>query len=126
MRLNEKNYLKEVKNRIGFYSVLSHESPEVKIESFKVYKHPDTPKQHFIHLKYVILEKDNNKNVVVSTHEEIETFIRARAKAQRGWLCMLKQDQPEKIKEFLKNAVIAKDVKFDDIKLKDHDIKGKV
>ena len=125
MRLNQENYLNEVKNRVGFYSVLSHESPEVKFESFKVFQHPETPKQHFIHLKYMILDNEDD-TLVVSVHEEIETFVRAREKAKRGWLCMLNQDEPDKIKEFLLQAHIAKEIDVDQIKMKDHDDKAKI
>lgn len=125
MNINQETYLSEVQNRIMFYAVLSHESPEVKMESFQVYKHPDKPKQHFIHLKYLLLDKEDD-SVVLSVHEEIETFVRAREKAKRGWLCMLRQDEPEKITEFLQNATIATDVKIDGVKTKGNDNKAEV
>ena len=117
--------MSEVANRVVFYGVLSHESPEVVMKSFKVYKHPDTPKQHFIHLKYLLLDKEDD-TLVVSTHEEIETFVRAREKAKRGWLCLFNQDKPEALNEFLLKATEADDIKTDQVKIKDHDNKTEV
>lgn len=125
MNINEKTYLSEVQNRINFYGVLSHESPEVQMEHFKVLKHSDTPKQHFLHLKYYLLDKED-KTVVISVHEEIETFIRAREKSKRGWLCVFNQNDPEKIKKFLEKTKDANDVNIEGVKIKEHDIKAEV
>ena len=125
MRLTQENYLNEVNKRINFYYVLSHESPEVKFESFKVYKHPDSKKQHFLHLKYVLVDKDDPEKVI-SHHEEIETFIRARKKAERGWPCIINQDKPEDIIEFLKDVTEAEDVTIPDFKFEYNDDKAEV
>ena len=123
MAINEKDYLREIKNRVEYYVFLS-KKPDVVFKKLKVYKHPDEPKNHFIHLEYVL--KDEKDKKTISTHEEVETFVRARAKNERGWLRIFnREDHAEQIKEFLETATLA-NIKTDHVKLGNHDNKSKV
>lgn len=126
MKIDENAYLEEILSRITYYSVISHEAPEVFFKSFQVLKHPDKPKHHYLHLKYVMM-KDDDLSVVDAEIEEIETFVRADEIEKRGWKTILRQDDPKEISNFLSKTTKADDLKIKiDIKIRGHELKEQI
>lgn len=120
--MNQEQYLQEIRNRVDYYAFLSQKDT-IAFDKLEVLEHPELPNKHFLHLKYAL--QDEKDKLLITTHEEIETFVRARKTSERGWLCAFNDKNLEKLKEFLDKATISS-LTVSQVTIKSHEHKKEV